>query len=127
MAYNKELLFEQAKKLIVEHKLFFVDDIIAFMPCATSTFYEFFPAPSEKMEQLKRLLETNRTTLKVKLRKKWEDSESPALQMGLMKLLSNDDELKKLAMHYNVTNDNELSKNKKTTLDLFPKIDESKD
>lgn len=127
MAYNKEILFEQAKKLIVEHKLFFIEDIVSFLPCSKQTFYELFPLGSYELDTLKTLLEGNRITLKVKLRKKWEDSESPALQMGLMKLLSNDDELKKLAMHYNVTNDNELSKNKKSTLDLFPKIDESKD
>ena len=69
--YNRKKIFEQAKEVIVKHKLFFVDDIVAFLPCATSTFYDFFPANSEELEVLKELLNQNRTELKVSMRSKW--------------------------------------------------------
>ena len=100
MAYDKLKIFEQAKEMIVKHKLFFIDDIVAFLPCHKATFYEFFPPESEKSDELKALLETNRVELKVSMRSKWYKSNAPALQMALMKLISTPEELKKLAMNY---------------------------
>jgi len=100
MAYDKEKIFEQSKEVIVKNKLFFVDDIVAYLPCSNSTFYEFFPANSEELDELKELLNLNRTELKVSMRSKWYKSNSPALQMALMKLIANPEELKKLSMNY---------------------------
>ena len=99
MAYDRLKIFEQAKEMIVKHKLFFVDDIVAFLPCSNSTFYDFFPANSEELDELKELLNQNRTTLKVSMRSKWYTSNAPALQMALMKLICTDDERRKLSMH----------------------------
>lgn len=101
MAYDKKKIFEQAKEVIVKHKLFFIEDIVAFLPCDKTTFYRFFEPESNEYNELKELLETNRVSLKVSMRKKWYDSDAPALQMGLMKLLSNDEELRKLSMQHN--------------------------
>jgi len=100
MAYDKNKIFEQAKEMIVKHKLFFIDDIIAFLPIHKATFYEFFPPESEKSDELKRMLETNRVELKVSMRSKWYKSNAPALQMALMKLIATPDELKKLSMQF---------------------------
>ena len=110
MAYDRKKIFEQAKEMIVKHKLFFVEDIVAFLPCVTSTFYDFFPANSEELEELKELLNQNRTTLKVSMRSKWYKSNSPALQMALMKLIATPEELKKLSMQYtdHTTNGKEI-------------------
>ena len=99
MAYDRKKIFEQAKEMIVKHKLFFVDDIVAFLPCSNSTFYDFFPANSEELDELKGLLEINRTTLKVSMRSKWYTSNAPALQMALMKLIATPEELRKLSMN----------------------------
>jgi len=98
MAYDKKKILEQAKEAIVKHKLFFFDDVIAFLPIASSTFYAW---EMEKSEELKELLSQNRTELKVSMRSKWYKSNAPALQMALMKLICNDDERKKLSMNYN--------------------------
>jgi len=100
MAYDRVKIFEQAKEVIVKHKLFFVDDIVAFLPCSKQTFYDFFPVNSDQLDELKALLETNRTTLKVSMRSKWYTSNAPALQMALMKLIATPEELKKLSMQY---------------------------
>jgi hypothetical protein len=100
MAYDKNKIFEQAKEMIVKHKLFFIDDIIAFLPIHKATFYEFFPPESEKSDELKRMLETNRVELKVSMRSKWYKSNAPALQMALMKLISTPEELRKLSMQH---------------------------
>ena len=111
MAYDRKKIFEQAKEVIVKHKLFFVDDIVAFLPCATSTFYDFFPANSEELEELKELLNQNRTELKVSMRSKWYKSNAPALQMALMKLICTDEERKKLAMQYSENENNHTIEN----------------
>jgi len=65
MAYDKVKIFEQAKEMIVKHKLFFVEDIVAFLPIAKKTFYEYFPIESDESNELKELLETNRVELSV--------------------------------------------------------------
>jgi hypothetical protein len=104
MAYDRVKIFEQAKEMIVKHKLFFVEDIVAFLPCAKPTFYDFFPPDSNELNELKELLEVNRTTLKVSMRSKWYKSNAPALQMALMKLIATPEELKKLSMSYNESN-----------------------
>ena len=100
MSYDRKKIFEQAKEMIVKHKLFFVEDIVAFLPCAKPTFYDFFPLDSNELNELKELLETNRTELKVSMRSKWYKSNAPALQMALMKLIATPEELKKLSMQF---------------------------
>jgi len=42
----------------------------------------------------------NKVAQKVKMRKKWGDSDNATLQMALMKLISTDDERKRLAVSY---------------------------
>jgi hypothetical protein len=100
MAYDKTKIFEQAKEAIVKHKLFFVEDIVAFIPISKPTFYDYFKIDSNELNELKGLLEINRTTLKVSMRSKWYTSNAPALQMALMKLIATPEELKKLSMTF---------------------------
>jgi hypothetical protein len=95
MAYDKNKVFETAKEAIVKHKLFFIDDIIAFLPISKSTFYDW---NLQESDELKELLNTNRTELKVSMRSKWYTSNAPALQMALMKLIASPEELRKLSM-----------------------------
>ena len=124
MAYDRKKIFEQAKEMIVKHKLFFVDDIVAFLPCSKSSFYEFYPDGSDELDELKGLLEINRTTLKVSMRSKWYTSNAPALQMALMKLIATPEELKKLSMQF-VESDNNTKLNIETvTKEQLKLIDE---
>jgi hypothetical protein len=115
MAYDKKKIFEQAKEMIVKHKLFFIDDIIAFLPIAKSTFYEW---KMEQSDDLKALLEKNRTELKVSLRSKWYTSNAPALQMALMKLIASPEELRKLSMNHQVNEEVEKPIFKEIDLDV---------
>jgi hypothetical protein len=118
MAYDKKKIFEQAKEVIVKHKLFFVDDIVAFLPISKQTFYDFFPVESDKLDELKELLNQNRTTLKVSMRSKWYTSNAPALQMALMKLIATPEELRKLSMNHQVTEEVEKPIFKNIDLDV---------
>ena len=104
MAYKTEDLFNTAIEQIKKHKLFFIEDIIAFLPCRKSTFYEHFPNDSDYYKRMFEELEQNRTELKVSMRSKWYKSNAPALQMALMKLIATPEELRKLSMQYNENN-----------------------
>jgi len=97
MAYNTDELKEKAIAAIKKHNLFFIEDVVAFLPCSKPTFYEH---KINEVDELKELLEENRIAVKIKLRKKWEDSDNATLQMALMKLICTDDERKRLSMEY---------------------------
>lgn len=99
MAYNDiNKIFEQAKEVITKNKLFFIEDIVAFLPISKPTFYEYFKVDSDEFNILKALLETNRIEIKSSMRSKWYKSENATLQMALMKLICTDDERKRLSM-----------------------------
>jgi hypothetical protein len=123
MAYDKQKIFDQAKEMIVKHKLFFIEDIVSFLPCDKTTFYRFFEPESNEYNELKGLLETNRTELKVSMRSKWYKSNAPALQMALMKLICNDEERRMLSMQHNdiTTNGKEIS-NQQLPTDTINKL-----
>lgn len=100
MAYDKETLYQQAIKAIQENSLYFIEDIIALLPCSKPTFYDHFPVNSDEFNKLKDMIEANKIAQKVKMRKKWGDSDNATLQMALMKLIATDDERKRLAVSY---------------------------
>lgn len=98
MAYNKEDLEKESLEAISKYKLFFIDDIISYLPCSRTTFYNF---GLDKLDTIKDALIKQKTELKVSMRSKWYKSDNPTLQMGLMKLISTDEELRKLSMQHN--------------------------
>ena len=100
MAYDKIKIFEQAKDLIIKRKLFFIEDIVSFLPITKPTFYEYFKVDSNEFNELREMLDLNRIEVKNSMRKKWFDSENATLQMALMKLICSDDERKKLQQNY---------------------------
>lgn len=121
MAYDRVNIFEQAKEVIVKHKLFFMDEVPDFLPCSRSTFYDFFPDGSDELDTLKSLISVNKTHIKTSMRSKWYTSNAPALQMALMKLICTDDERKMLSMtHTDVT-----TNGKEMNIPPFMKTNES--
>lgn len=118
MAYNTEDLFNKGMEAIEKHKLFFIEDIISFLPCRKSTFYEHFPNETDYYKRMFEALEKNRTELKVSMRSKWYKSNAPALQMALMKLIATPDELRKLSMNHNVQEEAEKPIFKNIDLDV---------
>jgi hypothetical protein len=100
MAFVKEKIFEQAKEMIVKHKLFFMDEVPDFLSCGRSTFYAFFPDGSDELDILKSLISINKTHVKTSMRSKWYVSTAPALQLALMKLIATPEELRALSMNH---------------------------
>lgn len=56
MAYDRQKIFEQAKEAIKKNNLFFIEDIIAFLPIQKSTFYEYFKLDSDDTITMKHFL-----------------------------------------------------------------------
>lgn len=105
MAYDTEKLLKQAIKAIKEKNLFFIEDVVAYLPCTKPTFYEH---KLNESNDLKEALLENRINVKVSMRKKWQESDNATLQMGLMKLVSTNEERKKLSQTFqDVTTDGE--------------------
>lgn len=96
MAYKTEELYEQAVKAIKTKKLIWIEEIVAFLPCVISTFYDHFPKESKEYKALAKMIDDNRIEIKTALRKKWYDSDNASLQMGLMKLIGSEDETHRL-------------------------------
>jgi hypothetical protein len=100
MAYNRKKIFDKAKKVIVEENLVFIDEVIKYLPCKKTSFYDFFPANSELMNELKDLINTNKENLKKGLRTKWYESDNATVQLALYRLLATTEEHKLLNQSY---------------------------
>lgn len=100
MIYSSSQIFEKSKKIILNHNLIFIEDVCAMIGISKTTFYEKIKVDSDEMNELRILLDSNKITLKVNMRKKWSDSDNPTLQMALYKLCSTEEEHKKLQQNY---------------------------
>lgn len=99
MAYDKELIFQQAQAAIRDHNLFFIEDVVAFLPCGKTTFYEFFPVESNEMNTLKKMLEANKIRTKASIRNKLYKGKGGDL-IALYKMICTDEERKAISMSY---------------------------
>jgi hypothetical protein len=100
MAYDKKKIFEQAKDAITKNNLFFIEDIIAFIPISKPTFYDYFPIESNELNTLKGLLEQNKTKTKSSIRAKLYKSEKAAELLALYRLICTPEEHQKLNQQY---------------------------
>ena len=100
MAYDKDKIFKQAKEQIEKHNLFFIEDVVAFIPCSKPTFYEFFPVDSNELNDIKELLEENKVKTKSSIRAKLWKSEKAAELLALYRLIATPEEHKKLNQSY---------------------------
>ena len=100
MAHNKEKIYKQALKIAAKKGVYFIEDIIAFLPITKPTFYDYFKVDSNDFNAIRELLDANKIQKKVDIREKLsEGSKAPEL-LALYKLLATDDERKKLSSQY---------------------------
>jgi hypothetical protein len=93
MAYKTVDLEKKSLEVIEKHKLFFIEDVVAFLPCTKPTFYEH---KLNESNAIKEALEKNKVEIKTSMRSKWYKSENPTLQMGLYKLIGTPEEAERL-------------------------------
>jgi len=108
MPYDTKILKQKAIEAIEKNKLIFVEDICAYIGISKPCFYDHFRPDSNDFNELSDLLEKNKISLKVSIRKKWFDSDRDTGLMALYKLCSTPEEHKKLQQNYtDVTTNNE--------------------
>jgi hypothetical protein len=89
MAYKTADLEKKALEAIEKHKLFFIEDVVSFLPCGKVTFYEH---KLNEANSIKEALEKNKVEIKVSMRSKWYKSDAPALQIALYKIIGTEEE-----------------------------------
>ena len=100
MAYDKEKIYLQAVEAVKKNNLFFIEDIVAWLPCAKPTFYDLFPIDSDEMNDLKSMLENNRIKTKSSIRAKLFKGEKAAELLALYRLICTPEERQNLNQSY---------------------------
>jgi len=92
--YDTKELEQKALEAIKEHKLMFIEHVVAYLPCSKPTFYEH---KLNEVDTIKRAIEENRTSKKVALLNNWiKETSAPVLQIAAMKMISSDEEAHRL-------------------------------
>lgn len=116
VAFDRDKLYQQAQTAIKENNLFFIEDIVAFIPCSKPTFYEHFPIDSNELNNLKGLLEKNKIRTKSAIRAKLYKSPKASELLALYRLICTPEERKMLNQNY-------IELTGKDGKDLLPKIE----
>jgi len=89
---------EEIIKAIKDKNIFTGNMIFTFYSGISRAHY--FVLKLNESDHIKNALDDNKNRTKHSMLSRWYKSENPTLQMGLMKLISTDEELKKLSMQY---------------------------
>lgn len=92
MAYSRKRLYEQALQVIEERNLFFIEDLVAFLPCDRATFYRKFPQGCDECDAIKRALETNKVRTKSAIRHRLFNMDNPTAQIALYRMIATPEE-----------------------------------
>lgn len=98
--YDKEEIKKTAIEAIKKHNLFFISDIVAYVPCSRSTFYSYFTEDSDELDEFKELLEQNRVKTKSAIRAKLLQSNKAGELLALYRLVCTPDERRVLNQQY---------------------------
>ena len=94
MAYKKADMINKCLKVIEKDDLVFIEQIITKVPFSSKTFYNH---NLHEVQDIKDLLENNKTGRKEHLMNLWLVSDNATLQIALFKLLGTDEQYKRLA------------------------------
>ena len=97
--YTDDEIFEWAKEAIAKNNLFTFEDVIAFLPCGSTRFYEAIPPGSERSEVLKRLCNDNKIKTKSGIRAKLYKEKGSSL-IALYKMICTEEERRALSLTY---------------------------
>ena len=100
MAYDVDMLYEDSLKIVEREDVVFIHELVDYLPCVRSTFYEIFGQHPDKSDNIKKLIDRNKTKKKKKLRDDMELDGRSSERIFLYKLLANEDELKAVNGHY---------------------------
>lgn len=116
--FTTENLHRTAMNAIKKHKLWWMCDVVAYLPCSHDTFYRRIAVGSEEYEEIVKSLSLNRIREKIELRTKIKDKNESGGLLALYKILCSQEERKRLSLAYVETKDAPEESEKETTLDL---------
>ena len=114
MEARKTEIYKQALEVAEQKKCFFIDQLVSFLPIGRTSFYEYFPIDSDRMNTIKGILDKNKVEVKSAMYNKWFKSDNATLQIALMKLIASEEEAHRL----NGTSMKVESNNTTTIIDL---------
>lgn len=79
-------------QVIEERNLFFIEDLVAFLPCDRATFYRKFPQGCDECDTIKRALETNKVRTKSAIRHRLFNMDNPTAQLALYRMIATPEE-----------------------------------
>jgi hypothetical protein len=91
--YNKDKLFKQSQQAIAKNNLYFIEDVVGYLPCTRSSFYRMFPIDGEEFLTLKEMLDKNRIKAKTQIRHNLEvNNGNPTAQLALYRMIATPEE-----------------------------------
>ena len=97
---RKKVAYEKALQAIEEQSPIFIDELVSHLAISLSTFYTYFPAGSEELEEIKLRIEKFKISKKQGLRNKWYEGDNATTQVVLYKLLATEEEHKKITQSH---------------------------
>lgn len=79
-------------QIIEERNLFFIEDLVAFLPCDRATFYRKFPQGCDECDNIKSALETNKVRTKSAIRHRLFNMDNPTAQIALYRMIATPEE-----------------------------------
>ena len=126
MVYDKKKIYEQAKEAIEKNNLFFIEDIVAWLPCDKTTFYRFFKPDCNEYNTLKTMLDTNKIKTKSSIRAKLYKSDKAGELLALYKLIGTEEEHRRLSQTYVDQTNKEIPANEQDLTKELAKIAEAR-
>lgn len=96
MAHDKDEIIALALEKIESEQCVTIEEVVLELPICKKTFYNW---SLHELPEIKSAIEAEKVKVKKMLRRKWRNSDNPALQIAEYKLISTDDELNKLNTH----------------------------
>ena len=79
-------------QIIEERNLFFIEDLVAFLPCDRATFYRKFPQGCDECDNIKSALESNKVRTKSAIRHRVFNMDNPTAQIALYRMIATPEE-----------------------------------
>ena len=100
MAHDKAKIYQQAIEAVKANNLFFIEDIVAFLPCSKDYFYRNYPTTSNEYDTLREMLDQNKVRTKSAIRAKLFKGEKAAELLALYRLICTNEERQMLNQQF---------------------------
>lgn len=100
--YAKELELDYILAIVEREECRNIGELLLFLPYGRTTFYATHTEDSNSLNTIKEAINRVKVDKKRAMRKRWETSENPTLELAAFKLMADQDELEALSMTKNV-------------------------